>query len=255
MIISNQGGTKLPPFFTLSAFQSIDSTSTEVRRLAELSSDEGQLVWALKQESGVGRRGREWTSPEGNLYCSILLRPGVSAVEGAKLSFLVAVALYNAIKLYLPDAAEMTLKWPNDILINSRKTAGILLESKSNSQNMLDWLIVGTGVNVANYPKATDGLNATSISEAGGSVKIEDLLQSYCSELISLYAQWKELGFSSIRKKWLERAGGIGSAVTVKLANNQFQGIFKDLDESGALVLTLPDGSTKLVTAGEVFFA
>ncbi len=255
MIIPNQGGIDLPPFFTLSAFQSINSTNVEARRLAEMNEPEGQIVWALKQESGVGRRGRSWSSPEGNLYCSVLLRPNVSAVEGAKLSFLIAVALHDAIKPYVPKTCHMALKWPNDILLNSKKTAGILLESKSNSQNMLDWLIVGTGVNIAAFPSMTDGLQATSITDVGGAVKTEDLLRGYCQQLHELYENWRLQGFEFVRQKWLQRAQGIGQAVTVKLTNETFNGIFQDLDTSGALVLTLPDGSTRLVTAGEVFFS
>lgn len=255
MIIPNGGGLQLPPFFELSAFQTIDSTNVEARRLAELGMAEGQVVWALKQESGVGRRGRQWSSPEGNLYCSILLRPDCDATQGAKLSFLIAVALHDAIAEFLPDGMKMALKWPNDILIEGRKTAGILLESKSNSHNKLDWLVVGTGINVANHPKVTEGLPAISLKEVGATVKLDALLKAYCLNLEKLYAHWKRDGFTPIRSLWLERATGIGSEVTVRLPKSSFHGIFKNLDESGALVLTMKDGSTKLVTAGEVFFS
>ncbi|WP_025899015.1 biotin--[acetyl-CoA-carboxylase] ligase [Sneathiella glossodoripedis] len=255
MIISNQGDINLSPFFTLSAFQTIDSTNIEARRLADLGANEGQLVWSLKQENGVGRRGRDWSSPAGNLYCSVLLRPNVSAVEGAKLSFMVAVALYEAITPCLPPSCRATLKWPNDILLNGKKTAGILLESKSNTHNRVDWLIIGTGVNIATYPTKTDGLPATSIKNEGGTAKLESVLERYCTNLLDLYDNWRASGFNFIRHEWLKRAGGIGDPVIVKLANESFNGIFKDLDESGALVLTMPDGSTRLVTAGEVFFS
>ncbi len=255
MIIPNGGGPQLPPFFELSVFQTIDSTNVEARRLAELGMAEGQIVWALRQQSGVGRRGRQWASPEGNLYCSVLLRPDCDATEGAKLSFLIAVALYDAIAEFLPGDTKMALKWPNDILIEGRKSAGILLESKSNSHNKLDWLVVGTGINVANYPKVTEGLPAISLMEAGANVKLEELLKAYCVNLDKLYGQWKRNGFNAIRTLWLERATGIGSEVTVRLPKSSFQGTFKNLDESGALVLTMKDGSTKLVTAGEVFFS
>jgi BirA family transcriptional regulator, biotin operon repressor / biotin---[acetyl-CoA-carboxylase] ligase len=255
VIIPNEGGLKLPPFFELSAFQTIDSTNVEAKRLAEIGRSEGQVVWALKQESGVGRRGRQWSSPEGNLYCSVLLRPDCDASQGAKLSFLIAVALYDAIAQFLPDNVQMSLKWPNDILIEGRKSAGILLESKSNSQNKLEWLVIGTGINVANYPKVTEGLPAISLKEAGATVKLETLLSAYCHRLEQLYTQWTRDGFSPIRALWLERASGIGSEVTVRLPKSSFQGTFENLDESGALVLSMKDGTQKLVTAGEVFFS
>nr|WP_277348907.1 biotin--[acetyl-CoA-carboxylase] ligase [Sneathiella limimaris] len=243
----------MPSFFTLTAFQTIDSTNLAARKLADEGASEGQVIWALKQESGVGRRGRQWTSPEGNLYCSVLLRPNVSAVEGAKLSFLVAVALFDALKPYLPESIDLAVKWPNDLLINGRKTAGILLESRSNNDGRLDWLIIGTGINIRHYPKVTDGLPAISLEEVGAKLTTDQLLKSYLDNLLQLYQLWKQEGFSPIRQRWLARASGVGGPVTVRLSNEQFEGVFSGMDENGALVLTLPDGSTRLVTAGEVF--
>jgi len=254
MINTGGSGVSLPPFFELSAFDTIGSTNEEAKRLAGFGRGEGQLVWSLKQTQGVGRRGRQWNSPSGNLYCSLLLRPDCEAAEGAKLSFLVAVALFDTLHKILPDEAPLSLKWPNDILIEGKKVAGILLESKSNTKNQLEWLIVGTGVNVASFPQVTDGLDATSIKQFGGTVKLEQLLYSYASNFLELYELWQTQGFAPIRDKWLARAGGLGTEVTVKLANTQFQGTFTDMDETGALVLTMSGGSTKLVTAGEVFF-
>ncbi|MEH6475152.1 MAG: biotin--[acetyl-CoA-carboxylase] ligase [Sneathiella sp.] len=254
MMNTGGSGVSLPPFFDLSAFSTIGSTNEEARRLADLGRGEGQLVWSLKQTHGVGRRGRQWNSPSGNLYCSLLLRPNCDAAEGAKLSFLVAVAMYDTLQQILPETTPLALKWPNDVLISGKKVAGILLESKSNPKNQLEWLIVGTGVNVASFPAVTDGLAATSITQAGGDAKLEVLLYSYATNFLALYQLWQSQGFSSIREKWLARASGVGSEVTVKLANNKFAGTFTDMDETGALVLTMRDGSTKLVTAGEVFF-
>lgn len=248
------GGLTLPPFFTLSAFETIGSTNEYARKIAETGATEGQLVWSGIQEQGVGRRGRGWTSPQGNLYCSILLRPNCSAVEGAKLSFLVAVALHQALSEFLPNSAELSLKWPNDLLVSNQKIAGILLESKSNASGNLDWLVIGTGVNIESYPKWTEGLPATSLKKEGGKVSINRVLESYCLNLLNLYTVWKVDGFEPIRQKWLERATGIGSPIIVRLAKNEYSGIFTDLDTSGALVLTLKDGSVKHVTAGEVFF-
>lgn len=247
-------GPLLPSFFELSAYQSLDSTSTEARRLADLGAAEGQIVWALKQESGVGRRGRHWSSPAGNLYCSLLLRPSCSAAEGAKLSFLIAVALYDALEQVLPPDAPISLKWPNDVLLGGRKVAGILLESKSNVAGQLEWLIVGTGVNVATYPKKTDGLPATCLKEAGANVSLEALLNRYAGHVLDLYRLWQEQGFAPVRDKWLMRAGGLGGPVTARLGGQEFKGIFKEIDPDGALVLVLADGSIKRVTAGEVFY-
>ncbi|MEH6402473.1 MAG: biotin--[acetyl-CoA-carboxylase] ligase [Sneathiella sp.] len=248
------GGLTLPPFFNLSAFETIGSTNDHARKLADEGATQGQLVWSLLQEQGVGRRGRGWTSPEGNLYCSLLLRPNCSAAEGAKLSFLVAVALHKTLFEFLPAGTDLALKWPNDLLVSNQKIAGILLESKSNASGNLDWLVVGTGVNIGNYPKWTEGLPATSLKKEGGKASVHQVLESYCLNLLELYTVWLENGFEPIRQKWLRRATGIGSPIIVRLANNEYHGIFTDLDPSGALILTQADGSIKHVTAGEVFF-
>ncbi|MEP3245851.1 MAG: biotin--[acetyl-CoA-carboxylase] ligase [Sneathiella sp.] len=249
-----RGGVSLPPFFTLSAFETIDSTNIHARKLGDEGALEGQLIWSLRQEQGVGRRGRDWSSPEGNLYCSVLLRPGCSASEGAKLSFLVAAAMRRAIAPHLPAPDGLSLKWPNDLLINQKKLVGILLESKSNAEGILDWLVIGTGVNVASFPKQTNGLSATSLRAEGGRMSLETLLEDYAFNLLALYEQWKNEGFEPIRQEWLAHAHGLQKKITVRLPHEEFSGIFKDIDPSGALVLRQEDGTTRLVTAGEVFF-
>lgn len=253
MSASGGGGIDLPPFFTLHAFETIGSTNVEARRLADAGKPEGQVIWSKKQEEGVGRRGRSWSSPEGNLYCSLLLRPECDPLSGAGLSFLIAVSLHKAISGVLPSAADIKVKWPNDILINGKKCVGILLESKTGDNGLLDYVVVGTGINIASYPKATDGLSATSIEAAGGAVKIEQLLSRYAHSFLESYMLWKTEGFSPIRQEWLSRAAGLGQKITVRLSETVWEGTFSGLDEAGALILTLDNGQTKLITAGEVF--
>lgn len=254
-MIQNQGGIDLPPFFSLHAFETIDSTNLFARNLADQGEREGALVWSLKQEQGVGRRGRDWSSPSGNLYCSVLLRPDCDAAEGAKLSFLIAIALLRAVKDTLPDPDAIALKWPNDLLINRKKLAGILLESKSDTNGKLDWLVVGTGVNIATFPQVTEGLAATSLNNEGSHATVQQVLENYSYQLLELYMLWKTEGFDPIRRIWMDHAIGLGEKITVRLPAEEFTGIFQDLDPGGALVLALENGETRLVTAGEVFFS
>ncbi|TNE38483.1 MAG: biotin--[acetyl-CoA-carboxylase] ligase [Alphaproteobacteria bacterium] len=221
--------------------------------MAEAGAPEGVIVWSKRQEQGVGRRGRDWASPEGNLYCSLLLRPDCSPAEGATLSFLIAVALHKAIEPFLKLGTDIHLKWPNDILINGRKTAGILLESKTGPTGRLDYVIVGTGINIATYPEVTDGLPAISLKSVGAAVKVEQLLSAYGYSFLESYMTWKEQGFAGIRADWLSRATGLGGRITVRLSNATLEGIFTGLDERGALILTLDNGEQKMITAGEVF--
>nr|WP_240953502.1 biotin--[acetyl-CoA-carboxylase] ligase [Sneathiella chinensis] len=238
----------------MSAFETIGSTNDEAKRLADSGTPEGQLIWSRIQTSGVGRRGRNWASPSGNLYCSILLRPECNATEGAKLSFAVAVALYQAFTDLLPNPDTIALKWPNDVLIRGQKSAGILLESKSGPDGMLEWLVIGTGVNVTSFPEKTDGLPATSLAREGANTTAEAVLENYAACLLALYKQWKSTGFDAIRKEWMRHATGIGNPITVRLADRELPGIFEGLDETGALILAEENGTKKLITAGEVFF-
>ena len=248
------GGIDLPPFFRLFAFESLGSSNVEARRLAEAGEGEGAIVWTHRQEQGVGRRGRSWSSPAGNLYCSVILRPECSPAEAARLSFLIALAIRQAVATFLPPDIPLQLKWPNDVLIDGRKCAGILLESKMGVNGLMDYVIVGTGINITSYPEKTDGLSAISLEAAGARVRVEELLSGYAYALLDLYMRWRQHGFGPIHKEWISHATGIGTQITVRLANETLEGKFVGLDPSGALVLGLISGETRLITAGEVFF-
>ena len=244
----------LPPFFSLTAYDEVDSTSIQAKRLAEEGASSGQLVIAKSQNSGVGRRGRAWTSPIGNMYASLMIRPECSSAEAAKLSFLVAVALYHSIRDQLPENVPVSLKWPNDVLVDGKKIAGILLESKSSPSGTVDWLVIGTGVNISDYPKTTEGFPATALGLYGVDLQPSDVISSYCQNFLHYYQMWVKNGFAPIRDEWLRYAGGVGNDVVARLPNSELRGIFTGLDEDGALILTQPDGVKKYISAGEVFF-
>ena len=114
------------------------STNDEAKRAAEAGEDEGLVVWALKQTAGRGRHGRLWESPEGNIYCSVLLRPDCDARHAGHYSFVAALALADTVHEFLPNAA-VTLKWPNDVLVDGKKISGILLESPA-AARLIGWL-------------------------------------------------------------------------------------------------------------------
>ncbi|WP_293960961.1 biotin--[acetyl-CoA-carboxylase] ligase [Sneathiella sp.] len=253
MIRPDVGGIDLPPFFKLTAFETVGSTNVEARHLAESGAPEGQIVWAKRQEQGVGRRGRSWVSPEGNLYCSLILRPDCDPAAAARLSFLVALAIRQAIATFLNPETSLRLKWPNDVLIDGRKSAGILLESKVKPDGLMDYVIIGTGINIASYPQVTDGLPAISLAEAGAKVTVESFLSAYSYAFLELYTTWKQYDFAPIRELWLSHATGVGERITVKLSDETLEGTFAGLEENGALALILDSGERKLISAGEVF--
>jgi len=245
----------LPAGYRLAAFESLDSTNEQARRLAMDGALDGTVIWAKSQTAGRGRRGRHWQSPEGNLYCSIIIRPEVPAAAAAQLSFVTALALGQAVSGLLPDAVEMRYKWPNDLLLDGRKAAGILLESSGGGIGNLDWLVIGAGLNVENCPVIADSYPATSLREAGGGpVALADILVRFVSGFAHWRARWQDEGLQVVREAWLERAARLGEDITVRLPDCQLIGRFEGLDHGGALLLGLADGSRRAITAGDVFF-
>ncbi len=232
----------------------VDSTNDRAKQLAAAGAEEGTLVWADEQTSGRGRRGRSWHSPPGNLYCSLVLRPAKPARESATLSLVASLSVCEALEEFLPQDAELSLKWPNDVLINGKKTAGILSESAAVAgDDKTQWMVIGCGVNVSSHP--TNGLYpATNLVEEGcPNATVETVLEAYLRHILEWMRQWRAHGFTPVREAWLSHAGGLGGPVRVRLATEEFEGLFADLDESGTLLVELSNGETRKVTAGDVF--
>ncbi|MBI1211542.1 MAG: biotin--[acetyl-CoA-carboxylase] ligase [Alphaproteobacteria bacterium] len=244
----------LPQGYELASFEEIDSTNEEARRRAQAGERGPLWIWALRQTAGRGRRGRAWESPTGNLSCTLLLAPGVAAADAARLSFVAALAVRDAVSHFLAGAT-VQVKWPNDVLIDGNKVAGILLESSGDSgSKTLPWLAVGIGVNLARSPEAS-AFPATSISAHATAPTPSEALTQLAAAWDRHFRTWRANGFAPIRKAWLEYAAGIGQTVTARLPGETVNGTFSGLDQDGALLLALPDGSNRAITAGEVFFA
>lgn len=244
----------LPAFYRLLAFDSLPSTMDECRRAAADGAPEGLLVWALEQTAGRGRRGRSFLSPPGNLYLSLLLRPGGNVADGAQLGFVAAVALAEAVVELLPDGARrVRLKWPNDLLIDRAKASGILLEGQPMPGGRLDWIILGIGVNVASHPADTP-YPATSLAAAGGSAGPSELLARFAARFVAWHAVWTREGFGPIRQAWLARAAGLGETITVRLPQETLEGRFADLDDTGILWVELAGGGRRAVATGDLYF-
>jgi BirA family biotin operon repressor/biotin-[acetyl-CoA-carboxylase] ligase len=237
----------------LRTFDVLDSTNEEVRRQAEIGAAEGLAVLARSQTAGRGRRGRAWESPAGNLFISLLLRPSVPPAQAATLSFLTAVALAEALELAAPQLGPaITCKWPNDVLVNGAKIAGILLESRTRPDGELDWVTVGIGVNLARHPEQAP-YPATALVAHGVQVMPEDFAPWLLARYGYWYGRWRQEGFAPVREAWLKRAQGLGLPAVVRLPDRELHGRFVALDDSGALLLEMPDGRVQTVTAGDVF--
>lgn len=236
----------------LLALDIIDSTNAEARRLAENGEAHGLVIYSKRQMKGRGRRGREWVSDPGNLYCSILLRPDYPAEKAMELSFVAAVAMADAVQQHLPRGTFVDCKWPNDILIEGKKVAGILLESGGIKGDRLDWLVVGVGLNIEHFPDATQYPATCMNDEGAGGITVESMLQSFCNRFHAAMVTWHRLGFAAIRRQWVERAYRLGKIIRVNLHNETLDGVFKDVDDTGALILSTGEG-TRRITAGDVF--
>jgi len=236
-------------------FASIDSTSSEAFRRAAAGAPAPLWIVADRQLKGRGRRNRGWTSEPGNLYASVLLRPSVPAARAGELSFVAALALHEAVAATAPHlAGKLTLKWPNDLLASGRKLSGILLESSAAATRPLDAVVIGFGVNCASHPAGTE-YPVTDLTAEGAAVQPADLLDALVTAFSAAYEDWAlGEGFAAIRSGWLERAAGLGEAITVRLPNAELRGTFEALGPDGSLTLRDTDGAVRRIAAGEVFF-
>ncbi len=228
----------------------VGSTNSEALARAR-AGDRGPLwITARVQTEGRGRRGRTWTSPPGNLYATLLLGDAVAAPAAPQLSFVAALAVYDAI---LAAASQhpisLVLKWPNDLLCNGAKLAGILVEGEGRPLA----IAVGIGVNCRHHPSETD-YPATDLREAGIEISPERLLDLLSPAIQRRVAQWDGgRGFDAIRADWLARAHPPGTELRVCLAEREMIGSFETLDDAGRLILRRLDGTTEAIVAGDVF--
>jgi BirA family biotin operon repressor/biotin-[acetyl-CoA-carboxylase] ligase len=245
----------LPSAYHLVSLDTVDSTNAEARRRAlegEEATPDGTLIWAKEQTQGRGRRGRTWVSPPGNLYCSLVLRPEVPIERAGEFSFIAALAVHDALGSIGEAGHQVHCKWPNDILLNDHKVAGLLLETETTAGGVPDWIILGLGLNVAIFPGDTE-FPTTSLRAEGWGATEADALESFCRHFLKWTNTWLEDGFAPIRKNWLWRCYGKGEEIEVRLDNETLTGVFEDLDEDGALLLKTGDG-VRRITAGDIFF-
>ena len=243
---------RLPPAYRLVRHDTVDSTNEEAKRLARAGAEEGTLVWALEQTAGRGRRGHTWASPRGNLYASLILRPGCAAGRAAQLGFVAALAVSDTLGSTCKRREAVSHKWPNDVLIHGRKIAGILLESELGEGDIPEFVIVGVGVNLISSPQDTE-FPATSIAEQGlRPTSPADALEEFARNFHAWARRWREDGFAPIRTAWLANAMPLGEPIRVRLEATVLRGRFLDIDQHGALVLEVA-GEIRRISAGEVF--
>lgn len=239
-----------PGGYALSRHDELDSTSSEARRLAE-SGEQGPLwIMADRQTAGRGRRGRVWQTLSGNLAATLLLRPQAAGEAAGQLSFAAALAVADTAAHFAPQAT-ITVKWPNDVLAQGRKLAGILLEAGQDATGA--WLTVGIGINLAGAPQGTE-FPATAFPDLGVAPPLpEEALTLLAGRFAHWYDGWMSGGFETLRTAWLARAGGLGLPIQARLPHETRHGVFEGIDNKGALLLN-EQGRISTISAGEVFF-
>lgn len=270
---------QIPPGYDLRFLGDVDSTNAEAARLLRncpadsLADLSPTWILAGSQNAGRGRQGRHWASPPGNLYATLLLRPGVSADIAPQLSLAAALAVRDMILAFLPGTTDqIALKWPNDVLANGAKLAGILLESHlvarppaagpSNASDVLrrhdiGWIAIGIGVNLRHSPPQSP-YPATSLHHLGcPPVEPAAALCKLAWSLHERLSHWhKGAGFAALRAQWMRCAYGLGAQVSVGLGPGagEMHGTFLGLDDNGALRLRLPTGGECSLCAADVRF-
>ncbi|WP_111431708.1 biotin--[acetyl-CoA-carboxylase] ligase [Rhodobacteraceae bacterium DSL-40] len=241
-----------------SVHEALDSTNAEALR--RIAGGETGPFWILagRQTMGRGRRGRGWSSLPGNFYASYAFTPPGGPAEAALRSFTAALALHDALVDATGRPQLFALKWPNDVLLSGHKLAGILLETGAGPRHAPVALVIGIGVNLAASPDAAaleaGAVPPISLAEATGiSVPPAEFLDLLAPRFEHWEARLRREGFGPIRAAWLARAARIGEEVTARLPGREIRGIFRSLDESGAILLDTASGRVAL-PAAEIFF-
>jgi len=252
--------------YRLNGFDSIGSTSTEAARAA-VAGDSGD-VWfcALQQTEGRGRRGRAWQTAHGNLAASLLVVPDCDPAEAATLGFVAGVALNRALRQVVPGAvvrqgidgadgqgARIALKWPNDVLADGAKLAGILLEAQKRPDGGLA-VVIGFGVNVVAAPEGLP-YPATSLRTLGFDIPAPTIFAALSDAWVEAIELWDTgRGTGNILALWRDSAAGMGAEVAVSRDGEIVRGVFETIDEAGRLIVRANDNRRIAITAGDVHF-
>ncbi len=229
--------------FGIYHYKKIFSTNTEASDLIDTGAILSEtIIIADEQLKGRGRNGKDWLSPQGNFYASLIINHKDKLGE---LGFIVAIAIGNAL-LSLATDLNIQYKWPNDVLVDDKKISGILLEKRSHS----NWLVVGIGINVINAPLE----EATCISRYCQPLSNMNLLKEIIINFSNLRSKWLIDGFYDIRSMWMERACKLNEQISVRLASQLLEGIFTGIDTSGRLILMKENKHLVYLDTGEVFY-
>lgn len=229
--------------FHIETYAQLESTQDELIHLIKSGQgEEGKGVQALSQSSGRGRQGRSWEGPMGNLYLSLALKPDIVPRNAGQIAFVAGMAVYETVRSLLGEDKNIALKWPNDVLVDGCKIAGLLIEKHE------DFYILGIGLNILAPPDNAAGLQEMSDKRLPVN-PVRDMLLDILSAYIT---RWEKEGFEVIREQWMRQAAFVNEEIKVRLPQETISGIFKGIDNKGALLLET-DNQTQRIWSGDVF--
>jgi BirA family biotin operon repressor/biotin-[acetyl-CoA-carboxylase] ligase len=256
--------------YGLSGFDTVGSTNTEAMNMAITGGAGKHWFAAIEQTAGRGRRGRVWATMRGNLAASLLIVPEADPTLAATLGFVAGVALNRALESVMPGgrikigvdgadgssqgkAARIALKWPNDVLADGAKLAGILLEAQRRPDGSTA-IVIGFGVNIVAAPEGLP-YPATTLIEHEPSLDAETVFRALSDAWVECYALWANgEGIANVLAAWRGMAAGVGAPVAVNRNGDIVRGIFETIDDSGRLIVRADDDTRIAITAGDVHF-
>ena len=231
-------------------YETLGSTMDVAFELGLQGAKDGTVVCSESQTNGKGRMGRSWCSPkQKGIYFSTILRPEIHPVDVAKITFLSSVAVCEAVKDIC--SVDAKIKWPNDILIDNKKVAGILIELNAEVDSV-KFVVIGIGVNVNTNLKSLPEKATSLKSETGKSVFRVELTREILRSLEKWYLVWKKDGFAPIISRWKELSLTLGNMVRIKDSGYLVEGKAIDIDEHGGLIVCDSDGLTVKRMSGDV---
>lgn len=232
---------------------SLPSTNTYLKTLATTGEPEGLIVLADEQTQGVGRLDRSWHSPPGGLYFSLLVRPmTIAASDTPLITLTTGVAIAKVLQSAL--GLDPALKWPNDVLLNNRKVAGILVESAFIGSE-IEYAIIGIGINVnttlVDFPESLQATVTTLREAHNRQVDISRLFEYLVGQLEFWYLRLRDKGFKAIEPHYRRFCTTLGKRVIIDLGDSQLTGLAKELEPDGSLVVQTAEGR-QIIRSGDV---
>ncbi|MDH5447812.1 MAG: biotin--[acetyl-CoA-carboxylase] ligase [Candidatus Bathyarchaeota archaeon] len=234
-------------------YNNVYSTNDTAKEIAKKTSEERIVVLAEAQTRGKGRLGRRWISPKGGVWLSIILRPRITPIEALKLTFITSSAVAKTIKTMFGLMTEV--KWPNDVLVNGRKICGILTETSSKRKSV-ESMVVGVGIN-ANIdlecfsPSLRDAVTSLQY-ELGHKIKRKALTRNLLRNFEHRYKCLQRGLWNALLQEWKSMATFLGEQVQITSFDDVLAGEAWDIDEDGALVIRLENGTLEKVVVGDL---